>query len=104
MSRGEPARIGASTNAPRALQSAGMQISLRVLSVVTMLLALPQVLIHWIGREAVPASWMGWGAYLLGAGLWYVYGIHKSDKEPSLACIAWIAFNAAIVIGGAVAT
>jgi hypothetical protein len=39
------------------------------------------------------------GAYLAAACLWLVYGLHKHAKTIYLACIGWIALDAAIVAG-----
>lgn len=72
---------------------------LRVLSVVTMLMTVPQVLTVWFGREAGGVSLLSWGAYLFSACLWFVYGIRKRDKTIYLACIGWIALDAAIIVG-----
>jgi hypothetical protein len=37
---------------------------------------------------------------LVSACLWFVYGIQKRDKTIYLACIGWIALDAAIIVGG----
>jgi uncharacterized protein with PQ loop repeat len=72
---------------------------LRTLSVFTMLMTVPQVLAIWVRRDAHNVSLLSWGAYLLSACLWFVYGIRKHDKTIYLACIGWILLDAAIVIG-----
>jgi len=89
-------------SAPGILPPAGLGTFLRLLSIITMLIALPQVLTFWIGRDAQGASLLCWAAYLFSACLWFFYGIHKSDRTMYLACTGWIAFNAAIVIGAIV--
>ncbi len=76
-----------------------MEKFLRVLSVVTMLMTVPQVLSIWVGGNAGGISLLSWGAYLFSACLWFVYGIQKRDKTIYLACIGWIVLDAAIVIG-----
>ena len=87
-------RTAAGTPAPSALEK-----FLRVLSVVTMLMTVPQVLAVWVERNTGGVSLLSWGAYLFSACLWLVYGIQKRDKTIYLACIGWIALDAAIVIG-----
>jgi uncharacterized protein with PQ loop repeat len=72
---------------------------LRVMSVVTMLMTVPQVLNIWIDGNASGVSIMSWGAYLVSACLWLAYGLQKRDKTIYLACIGWIALDAAIVAG-----
>ncbi|HEX6017533.1 MAG TPA: hypothetical protein VFZ28_05490 [Burkholderiaceae bacterium] len=75
---------------------------LRALSVVTMLMTVPQVLAVWVGGDAAGVSLLSWGAYLFSACLWFVYGLRKRDKTIYLACIGWIALDAAIVAGAIV--
>jgi len=72
---------------------------LRVLSVFSMLMTVPQVLSIWVHRDAHNVSLLSWAAYLLSASLWFVYGIRKRDKTIYLACIGWILLDLAIVIG-----
>lgn len=42
---------------------------------------------------------MSWASYLFAAYLWFVYGIQKRDKTIYLACVGWVLFDAAVVIG-----
>ena len=72
---------------------------LRVLSVVTMLMTVPQVLNIWIDGNAAGVSIMSWSAYLVSACLWLAYGLQKHDKTIYLACLGWIVLDAAIVAG-----
>jgi uncharacterized protein with PQ loop repeat len=72
---------------------------LRALSVVTMLMTVPQVLTIWVDGNAGGVSIVSWSAYLLSACLWLVYGLQKHDKTIYLACLGWIALDAAIVAG-----
>ena len=72
---------------------------LRVLSVFTLLMTVPQVLTIWIGRDAGGVSLLSWAAYLFAACLWFVYGLQKHDKTIYLACIGWIVLDAAVVAG-----
>jgi uncharacterized protein with PQ loop repeat len=82
------------------LQSAGgLAKILRVFSVLTMLMTVPQVVTVWTGVAARGVSVVTWLFYLLSAILWLVYGIRKHDKTIYLACIGWILLDAAIVIG-----
>lgn len=77
----------------------GLEKALRGLSVVTMLMTVPQVLTIWVGRDASGVSLVSWASYLFAACLWFVYGLQKRDKTIYLACIGWILLDAAIVIG-----
>ena len=72
---------------------------LRSMSVLTMLMTVPQVVAIWIGRDARNVSLSSWATYLVSACLWFVYGIHKHDRTIWVPCIGWILLDAAIVIG-----
>jgi len=78
--------------------STALEKFLRVLSVVTMLMTVPQVVSVW--RDgAVGVSVFTWLTYLVSAVVWMVYGIQKRDKTIYVACIGWIILDAAIVVG-----
>jgi uncharacterized protein with PQ loop repeat len=85
--------------APGMPPPSGLEKFLRVLSVLTMLMTVPQVIAVWVGREASGVSLLSWGAYLFSACLWFAYGIQKRDKTIYLACIGWIVLDAAIIVG-----
>jgi len=94
-----PADCAAVTAAPGTPSPSGLEKFLRLLSVVTMLMTVPQVLTVWVGRDAGGVSLLSWAAYLFSACLWFVYGIQKRDKTIYFACIGWIALDATIIIG-----
>jgi len=71
----------------------------RALSVVTMLMTVPQVLAIWVGHSAQGVSLLSSAAYLFSASLWFVYGIRKRDKTIYLACVGWIVLDVAIIAG-----
>lgn len=75
---------------------------LYVLSVITILMTIPQVLSIWLHRAAEGVSVISWGTYLVGACVWLVHGIRQRDPAIYFACIAWIVLDAAIVIGAIV--
>ena len=77
----------------------GFDKLLRAFSVVTMLMTVPQVLSVWFGRDVGGVSLLSWSTYLASACLWFVYGWQKRDKTIYVACIGWIALDAAIVLG-----
>ena len=94
-----PAGCATVPTTPGTPPPSGLEKFLRVLSVVTMLMTLPQVLAVWVERNTGGVSLLSWGAYLFSACLWFVYGIQKRDKTIYLACIGWIVLDAAIVVG-----
>jgi uncharacterized protein with PQ loop repeat len=77
----------------------GLEKLLRGLSVFTMLMTVPQVLTIWIGHNAGGVSLVSWVSYLIGACLWFVYGLQKNDKTIYLACVGWVLLDLAVVIG-----
>ena len=77
----------------------GLEKVLRGLSIVTMLMTVPQVLTVWFGANASGVSLASWLAYLVSACLWFVYGVRKRDKTIYVACVGWIILDSAIVVG-----
>ncbi|KAI3599117.1 hypothetical protein D8I24_5475 (plasmid) [Cupriavidus necator H850] len=77
----------------------GLERVLRALSIVTLLMTVPQVIIVWSAPSVEGVSLLSWLSYLLSACLWLVYGLRKHDKTIYLACVGWILLDAAIVIG-----
>ena len=75
---------------------------LRVLSFVTMVMTVPQVVSVWSSRGPSGVSVISWSAYLIVAFLWLVYGIQRRDKTIYLACVGWIVLDALVVIGALV--
>jgi len=69
------------------------------LSLVTMLMTIPQVLTIWVGHQAAGVSLLSWSAYLVSAVLWFWYGIQKRDKNIYWPCIGWIALDGAVIVG-----
>jgi uncharacterized protein with PQ loop repeat len=94
-----PADCAAINKQNDAAPASRLERLLRALSVVTMLMTVPQVLNIWIDGNAGGVSLMSWSAYLVAACLWLVYGLQKHDKTIYLACMGWIALDAAIVVG-----
>lgn len=77
----------------------GLEKALRVLSVLAMLMTVPQVLAVWTAPRVSGVSLISWLFYLLSACLWLGYGIRKHDKTIYFACVGWILLDAAIVLG-----
>ena len=82
-----------------AAAATGLERILRTLSVVTMVMTVPQVRAVWTGPGATGVSLVSWAAYLVSACLWFFYGLQKGDKTIYVACIGWVALDAAIVAG-----
>ncbi len=76
-----------------------MQRLLGSLSIVTMLMTIPQVLTIWLSRQAAGVSLLSWSAYLVSALVWLWYGLKKRDPNIYLPCIGWIVLDSAILAG-----
>ena len=72
---------------------------LPLLSIVTMVMTLPQLWTIWVGHSVAGVSLLTWGTYLLSACLWFVHGLQKRDKTIYLACIGCILLDADVVVG-----
>ena len=57
------------------------------LSLFTLAMTVPQVVSVWTIAQATGVSLWSWGAYLLSAIVWLVYGLSKHDKHIWLPCI-----------------
>jgi uncharacterized protein with PQ loop repeat len=85
--------------APPPESHSGLRRLLGLMSVFTLAMTVPQVWTIWVERQAAGVSVLSWGAYLLSALLWFVYGLQQHDKNIWLPCIGWIVLNAAVVAG-----
>jgi uncharacterized protein with PQ loop repeat len=79
--------------------TSGLERTLRLLSVLTMLMTVPQVMTIWVGGNAGGVSLLSWTSYLFTACLWFIYGLQRGDKTIYLACVGWVVLDAAVVIG-----
>lgn len=77
----------------------GLERIVRLLSALTMLMTVPQILTIWIGGDAAGVSLVSWASYLFAACLWFIYGIQKRDKTIYIACVGWVLLDAAVVVG-----
>ena len=78
-----------------------LQRVLGVVSIFTMAMTVPQVWTVWVDRQTAGVSVWSWGAYLVGALLWFWHGLREGDKNIYLPCVGWVLLDAA-VIGGVV--
>ncbi len=72
------------------------------LSLLTMLMTIPQVLTIWVRHQAAGISILSWGAYLFSAIVWLWYGLQKRDANIYLPCIGWILCDSAVLAGAMV--
>jgi len=73
------------------------------LSIVTMIMTIPQVLTIWMGHQTAGVSLLSWSAYLASAVVWFWYGLRKRDKRIYLPCIGWMLLDGAVIMGVLVA-
>jgi uncharacterized protein with PQ loop repeat len=76
--------------------------ALGAMSVITMVMTIPQVWTIWANHQAAGVSSLSWGAYLASALLWLPHGIQQRDPNIYLACIGWIVLDAAVLAGSIV--
>ena len=88
---------GAASNALQPVT--GLQKAMRGMSILTMLMTVPQALTVWVSSNVGGVSLVSWASYLVSACLWLVYGVRKNDKTIYLPCIGWILLDGAIVVG-----
>jgi len=69
------------------------------MSVFSLVMTIPQVWIIWVNHQAAGVSIASWGAYLISALLWFVYGLRQRDKNIYLPCIGWIGLDAGVILG-----
>ncbi len=90
----------------RSLEKTGSPSALRralgIMSLVTMLMTLPQVWTIWAHHQAAGVSALSWGAYLASALLWLGHGIERRDPNIYLPCIGWILLDGAVLAGAVV--
>ena len=72
---------------------------LPALSIVTMLMTVPQVWTVWRDHDVGGVSLLSWGTYLIAACVWFVHGLQQGDRAIYVACIGWVLLDAAVVIG-----
>ena len=72
---------------------------LPALSIVTMLMTVPQVWTVWRDHDVAGVSLLSWGTYLIAACVWFVHGLQQRDRALYIACIGWVLLDAAVVIG-----
>jgi uncharacterized protein with PQ loop repeat len=73
--------------------------ALGAMSFFTIVMTVPQVWTIWIDHQAAGVSVLSWSAYLLSALLWFWHGLRQRDRNIYIPCIAWIAADAAVVVG-----
>lgn len=72
---------------------------LPLLSLLTMAMTVPQVWTIWVERNVGGVSALSWGTYLLASCVWLVHGLRQHDPKMWVACIGWVALDAAVVVG-----
>ena len=86
---------------PQAAEHASplLRRAVNAMSAFTLAMTVPQVWTIWVARQAAGVSALSWGAYLLSACLWLVYGVKRRDRNIYLPCIGWIVLDAAVLAG-----
>ncbi len=72
---------------------------LGALSILTLLMTIPQIWTIWIGHQAAGVSLFTWSAYLLSALVWFWHGFRKHDKNIYLPCVGWVVMDCLVIVG-----
>ena len=80
------------------LPATGLERVLRSLSIITMLMTVPQVWAIWT-TNASGVSLISWAAYLVSSVAWLFYGIKKQDALICFANAGWVGLDLAIIAG-----
>jgi len=70
-----------------------------IIALIGPLLTIPQVWMIWMNKNAESISLFTWGAYILSAILWLIYGIIHKEKAIIFSNILWMIVNVAVLIG-----
>ncbi|MBW2999558.1 hypothetical protein KY339_02695 [Candidatus Woesearchaeota archaeon] len=63
------------------------------------LMTIPQLTKIWIDKNAAGVSAISWGAYLITAIFWFIYGVAHKEKPIIVTYAIWIFLEIFIVIG-----
>lgn len=85
--------------APAAKPDARLRRVLAGMSIVTLLMSIPQALTIWVGHRAAGVSILTWSTYFASAVLWFGFGLRRKDKNIYLPCIGWMVVDTLIVLG-----
>ena len=77
----------------------GLRRVLAGMSVLTLLMSIPQALTIWVGHHAAGVSIVTWSTYFASALLWFWYGLSRHDKNIYLPCIGWMVVDTLVVVG-----
>ena len=63
------------------------------------LMTIPQVFQIWTNRSAQDVSIITWGAFLVSAVIWLVYGTIHRDKPLMVNGFLWVILEVLVIIG-----
>ena len=63
------------------------------------LMTVPQIMKIWVEKNASGVSILSWGAYLVSALFWLLYGFAHKDKPVIISSALWVLFDTLIIIG-----
>ncbi|OGK38066.1 hypothetical protein A3F03_02505 [Candidatus Roizmanbacteria bacterium RIFCSPHIGHO2_12_FULL_41_11] len=70
-----------------------------IMSVVTPLMTVPQVLQVWVDRQVAGLSLATWGTYAFSSLLWLIYGVKHKDKPIVLVNGLMLVCNFLVTVG-----
>jgi len=70
-----------------------------VIGILGPIMTIPQLMKVWIEKNVAGLSIVSWGAYLIIAIFWLVYGIMHKDKPIVFSSGLWIIVHSLIIVG-----
>ena len=80
----------------------GLRRLLAGMSILTLLMSIPQALTIWVGHHAGGVSIWTWSTYFASALLWFWYGLRRRDRNIYLPCIGWMVVDTLVVVGAVI--
>ena len=81
------------------LSDRAMKRLLGAVTVITLVMTLPQLYNIWVEHQIAGISLWFWITYWAGSMVWLVCGIQKRDPIIYLPCAAWLLIDSAVVLG-----
>ena len=66
------------------------------------LMALPQLAMVWVERNASGVSPVTWGAFVIVNCFWLAYGVAHKERPIILSACAWMIVNVLVAVGAVV--
>lgn len=76
-----------------------VDVTVYVVSIVSPILTIPQIVDIYVGKDASGVSALTWGAYTLFSLPWVFYGILHKEKVLVINNVLWFIANGLVFVG-----